>query len=124
MLSLTLPIPPSSLSPNARVHRMAKAKATREARRHSFLVARGATGGRRLMVSVARTLATFWWPSKRRRDRDNATGMLKAYMDGLTDAGIWVDDSVVTHLPPVMELDPTNPRVEIQIFFDEPPQGN
>ncbi len=41
---------------------------------------------------------------------------LKSAEDGITDAGVWTDDSVVTWLPPVIDrIDKSNPRVEIEV---------
>ena len=51
----------------------------------------------------------------RRRDRDNCLASLKATFDGLTDSGLLVDDSGITHLPLVLAVDPKNPRVELHL---------
>ena len=47
--------------------------------------------------------ATFYRPGKRakRMDDDNAIASLKGVLDGLQDAGVIVNDSGLTHLPPV-----------------------
>ena len=41
----------------------------------------------------------FRFGDKRRRDKDNLLASLKAAFDGLTDAGVWTDDSEATYLP-------------------------
>jgi Holliday junction resolvase RusA-like endonuclease len=57
----------------------------------------------------------FFFRTKARRDGDNIAASCKAYWDGFTDAGLWVDDCGVTHLPPEILHDAKNPRVEIEV---------
>jgi Holliday junction resolvase RusA-like endonuclease len=57
----------------------------------------------------------FYFRTKARHDRSNAQASTKAYEDGLTDAGVWLDDSGVTWLPVELLHDPKNPRLEIEI---------
>lgn len=108
------------LSPNGRSNRWDKAAEVRYFRRLAMLKAREATGGPRWLIRSAVTRTTLYAATRRRRDGDNVTAMAKAYMDGFTDAGLWIDDSVVTHLPPVLLVDPQNPRVEIEIEETDP----
>ena len=42
-----------------------------------------------------RLVIDWWCPTRRMIDCDNALSRCKAYIDGLTDAGVWHDDSVV-----------------------------
>ena len=55
----------------------------------------------------------FYWPMKRRRDDDNAN--VKAYRDGIADAGLVSDDSFIRAERPVFEVDAARPRVEIHL---------
>jgi Holliday junction resolvase RusA-like endonuclease len=59
--------------------------------------------------------AVFYWPDKRRRDDDNASASLKAYRDGVADAGLVSDDSSIRALPAVLDMDKQNPRVQITL---------
>ncbi len=58
----------------------------------------------------------LYYPVQRRRDADNAIGGPgKLILDGLREAGVIEDDnSQAIHLqPPIIAVDPDNPRVEI-----------
>ncbi len=125
-ITITLPLPPKELSPNARVHWARRAKA--------------AKGYRTLAWAEARTVANFaclaWTPAERiavqaifyhrldrRRDKDNALASLKPAFDGLADAGIIENDSGIVHLPVCMKVDLEEPpHVELIIeCLDEAP---
>jgi crossover junction endodeoxyribonuclease RusA len=113
-LTITLPLPPRELNPNARCHWAKKAKAVKEYRRRAWALARKAmrTPPR---WKEAEARAVFYWPDRRRRDRDNAQASLKAAWDGITDAGMLEDDSGLTHRPCGWHVDRKNPRVELTI---------
>lgn len=126
-MTITLPLPTRNLSPNARCHWAVKARevkvyralahwrATKEMQRD--LASRGAVFGAVLPMRLDRATVrlTFYWPDKRRRDRDNALASMKSAMDGFTDAGVWGDDSGVTFLPIAFEVDRASPRVEVEV---------
>ncbi len=118
-LVITLPLPSAKLSPNARVHWRSKAAATKAARQFAMMAALEAL--ERAAASIwtdppqwraATEQATFHVRDKRRRDKDNLAASLKAYRDGITDAGILADDSGLTQLPVVVTVDGP-PRVVI-----------
>lgn len=93
MLTITLPWPPSALSPNTRhAHwsQLARAKARYREDCHLEALACGA----RKMASDARPHLhlTFVPPDKRRRDLDNLIASMKSGLDGIADA-LGVDDS-------------------------------
>lgn len=113
-LTLVLPIPNKILSPNARPHWAAKAKAVKAHRRDAWLLACGSIFHNSIWEK-ATIRYTFYWPTKAKRDDDNAVAMCKAYRDGIADAGVVVNDSAFSTLPPVMLHDKKNPRLEIQI---------
>ena len=77
-----LPYPPAKLSPNARLHWRAKAKAVKSYRAECGfeLLAQGVNR----MPSVSLKL-TFCPPDRRRRDRDNAIHAFKAGQDAIAD---------------------------------------
>ncbi len=111
--TITLPLPHPDLSPNARVHHMAKARAVKSHRGFAYMIARHHIGS--LKLSAATVQATFFFKAKRRRDPDNLLSSLKAAFDGMVDAGVFVDDCGLTHLPVQQRIDKENPRVEITI---------
>ncbi len=89
--TITLPLPSSKLSPNARLHWAVK---SREVRKHRTLA--NATAWKELGVKSGLRFASyvlcFYWPDKRKRDADGAGSRCKAYLDGIADA-IGQDDS-------------------------------
>ena len=120
-VTIVLPLPERRLSPNAS-HQGAfykKASAVKKARElayfetwHAMRAAKVAGGWER-----AEAYELFMWPTNRRRDVRNAESSLKAYWDGITEAGLLTDDraEVLTHLPSVFGIDPREPRVVITI---------
>lgn len=92
MLTITLPWPPSELSPNKRLHwaRLAKMKAQyREACRIETL--RQLERARPRLAERLAALLEFVPPDRREYDRDNLTARLKAGLDGMCDA-LGIDD--------------------------------
>ncbi len=67
---------------------------------------------RKVSVDVA-----YYHKVNRRRDQDNAVGMLKAAYDGIIDSGLVQDDSpeFMSRTMPTFEIDKINPRVEMTI---------
>lgn len=113
VLVFVLPIPPKELSPNARPHYMAKARAVRKYRTLAWAEARSQKV--RPGWATAEAQATFYVATNRRRDRDNLLASLKPAFDGLVDAGVLSDDSGLTHLPVLIVVDADRPRVEVAI---------
>ena len=91
MMTVTLPYPPSSLSPNARGHWSIKAKAAAKARRDASIICQ-ASGIRALGWPAMHVSIEFRAPDRRRRDADNMLSSCKSLLDGLADAS-GVDDS-------------------------------
>ena len=106
MLTVILPWPPSALSPNARQHWAALAKAKRAYRRACW--AQAIEQGARRLHGVDRLHVglEFVPPSRRPFDLDNLLARMKAGLDGLADV-LGVDDS----------------KWEITIRRGEPPGG-
>jgi len=118
-ITITLPLPPRELSPNARVHWAAKAKRTKAMRERANMEARAAQGRRTRRWERATVRATFYHKDRRRRDRDNLLASCKAVFDGLADAGVIVDDAGLTHLPVECEVDKASPRLVITVAEQE-----
>lgn len=66
--------------------------------------------------SVKSYKLTFYFPTTRQRDDDNAAASFKAYRDGIADA-LRIDDHTLTaDAAPTMLIDPANPRLEIRFL--------
>ena len=107
--TITLPLPSAKLSPNARVHWSVLATDKKAARRLAALETW-------LQVDTVAGFAgyrlDFYWPTKRRRDKDNATASCKAYLDGIADF-TGQDDSEWDFDGVRFAIDKENPRLEI-----------
>ena len=90
-LILTLPWPPHDLSPNARVHWAALAKA-KKSYRYACAIEAKRQGATRLDTHGLDVHFIFYPPSRRRTDLDNCLSRMKSGVDGLVDV-LGVDDS-------------------------------
>lgn len=95
-----LPWPPKALSPNARVHHMARSRAAKKYRMQCYLLAmaaglRGVEWDGSIHVWI-----TFLAPDRRRRDHDNMIASSKNLLDGLADA-LGVNDRLF-HIHPLV----------------------
>ena len=88
---LELPWPPKELSPNARLHwaKLAKAKKAYRAECAYLAIAQGI---RKVEADKLHLSLTFFAPTRRAYDLDNALARMKAGLDGLADV-LGVDDS-------------------------------
>jgi len=117
-ITITLPLPDKSLSPNARVHWAKKSKVVKAYRAAAFLASFAATKGQRLGWHNATYKAAFHWPNARRRDADNAIASIKSALDGIADAGVVLNDSGLWPERPTFTTDRDNPRIEITITHE------
>lgn len=90
-ISIEFPWPARELHPNARVHRMAKARATKRAREDAAWSVKAAGIGR-IKAEALKVTAIFFPPDNRRRDLDSMLASIKGHLDGIADV-IGVDDS-------------------------------
>lgn len=115
-VTIEVPIPPRSLSPNGRAHWHAKGRAKRVQRDTSRLAALAAMGRNpQPRWHEATSKVTWYAKAARWPDADNAMGSLKAAIDGLVDAGVLIDDDRLTWLPIDRRKDAKRPRVEITV---------
>lgn len=91
MTTITLPFPPTKLSPNARIHWAPLARAKAAYRSECYYLARS-QGAWPLDVDTLPMTITFRPPNARGRDRDNMIAAFKAGQDGLSDA-LGIDDA-------------------------------
>ena len=117
-MTITLPLPPSDLSPNRRPHWAVKAKCVSAYRSAAML--KGSEQARKLPTlprwSCAVVQVTWYAKTWMHPDGDNALSMTKPIWDGLTDAGVFSDDRGLIHPPILFRVDRFNPRLEISIF--------
>lgn len=66
------------------------------------------------VVNIKSYRLDFYWPTNRRRDKDNAAAMCKAYLDGIADC-MGQDDSEWDFDGVRFDIDAGNPRLEIII---------
>lgn len=92
MLVVEIPWPRRDLSPNARVHYLARSRIARKYRLDCYHLALAALQGQRPAFRNVDATFEFFPPDRRRRDTDNIIASLKSAQDGLADA-IKCDDN-------------------------------
>lgn len=98
-MTVACPVPPKSLHPNARKNWKSKAIDKKEYRFTVGLLARACPAIPREPWIKASILTKFFFRMKNVRDRDNLLAWCKTGYDGLQDAGVFVDDGLVTFAP-------------------------
>lgn len=120
-ITITISLPPKELSPNARPHRMAKAKRVKSYRYESYIETLSATQNCRDMKWSHVTVQIIYYNKTRHEpDRDNIISSLKSAMDGIGDGGLLIDDKDIYQLPVIRRYDKKNPRVEIILTKGKP----
>lgn len=115
-LLVKLPIPPKSLSLNARCHWAKKAKDVKKYRLCAMLAARAALSGPAPMLASATVHVSWFHRTGHRIDGvENIHGWLKSAFDGFQDARIYANDRDLIALQPFQATDKLNPRVEILV---------
>lgn len=117
-MTITLPLPHKSLSPNARVNWRTRANESKKLRgwaKYAALAAINELHGLGIPWKSATVKCSFFFANMNRRDKDNFAAMCKPIWDGFTDAGLWVDDNQLTHLPAEFGIDKADPRLEVEI---------
>ena len=99
--TITLPAGTRLLSANGREHWAQRAAVTASLRHAAGWLARAQHIPR---LDRAHVLAVYEPPDRRRRDPANLYPSVKACVDGLTDAGAWVDDDAEHVAGPDMRL--------------------
>ena len=113
-VTLTLPLPSRTLSPNGRPrHWAVRSRAVRSYRELAHLLALRHRPA--VPWTVAKVTCRFFYATRRRRDRDNLLASMKPAFDGLADARLIADDAGLIHQPAEIVIDPDDPRVEITV---------
>lgn len=113
MVRIELGWPHKHLSPNARAHWAAKAKATRTARREAYYAAKAAGIGE-MDAKEFRVTTFFSPPGRHSYDEDNLKARCKALYDGIADA-LGLDDKLFRHQPVVIGAPIKGGRVVVEI---------
>jgi crossover junction endodeoxyribonuclease RusA len=92
VISIKLPWPEKTLSPNARPHLFALRRSAKKARQQSWALALEQLGGRKVAWTRVNLAWEFCPPSRRNYDLDNLVAQHKAATDGIADA-LGVNDS-------------------------------
>ena len=93
MTTITFPQPCKRLSMNDRMHWAPKANLTRQWRNSAAFGAELSLASSDFPQPPSLVRVSFPVKQNRRRDPHNAAPTIKAIVDGLVDAGVWVDDS-------------------------------
>jgi hypothetical protein len=119
-LEIILDHPDPALHPNGRAGWQKKHRLTKQ---HRAIAAYATLAEmRRAKIKVgwkaATIQATFVYTKRRTRDQDGAIGSLKAYCDGIADAGLLENDSALTWLSPIIVVDP-NGQAYVKLVISE-----
>lgn len=97
-------VPDVDVSSNSRAHPMAKARKVKALRQLAYYRAREG-GPRAPMSGPVQVRALINWPKGRKKqDPSNVEHCLKAYVDGITDAGWWSNDKQVHIQQPIEQV--------------------
>jgi Holliday junction resolvase RusA-like endonuclease len=123
-LRVELPLP-ALKGANSRNHWVVRHRAANADRMTAFIAAQAVPRGEPL--DAVRLVIRWHCPTRRLLDCDNALSRCKSYIDGLTDAGWWRDDSVVRCVE-ISVLPPGEKRglleIEASTMPAEPRQGD
>ena len=109
-IKITLPLPSRKLSPNSRHHWGLVCQEKKIARRLAKVQTFAQVG----QFAIKSYRLDFYWPNKRRRDKDNACASCKSYLDGVADC-MQQDDSEWDFDGVRFDVDVLSPRLEILI---------
>lgn len=121
-IEITLDLPNSGLSPNARKHWRVKSKLVKEYRIHACEQAMAAAYDQGIGEPFRHpvVLMKYWNSRNVRPDGDNIIASMKSAMDGFEDAGMFLNDNFCFYFPVWRLVDKSNPRVEVTIFPEIP----
>lgn len=114
-LTITLPLPPKSLHPNARAHWGAKSRDAKKYQSDVMAMAHQSGVGVPFPKASLRLRYFVRTAHATKHDDDNLTGWFKAGRDALAKAGIVANDRDFTVLPPTCQKDAADPRLEVTI---------
>lgn len=114
--TIILPMPGEALRSNGRVHRMKRAAEVKKARAKAKILAKFVLHREPPpMWTRARMITVFRFPKHQHMDPTNCLDSLKAYIDGIQDAGIIADDKGLWPERPIIETKTGRREVQITI---------
>ena len=116
-VNLSIGAPAGFMNANHRPHWAARARDTKAWREAAWACARIedlAPRDRR-----ARVIVVFHHADRRRRDVGNLAPTAKAIVDGLTDAGLWPDDSDAHLVGPDLRTGEPWPRPGVEVLIED-----
>ena len=121
LIQIRMSLPPRELSPNARPHWAAKARAVRRYREMSGVCAMAEMRQQGFTKPFAHAfvLPIFTFPRDARRDLDNLAASLKAGYDGLVDGGVVTDDRYLMPQTPLVYVDRFAPAGFVTLVVKE-----
>ncbi len=115
-ITITLPLPHKSLSSNGAGHcHWSKKDAHRKKARQDGYLATVHAGGAKLWWEAADAAVVWYSRTARKIDMLNMDHWLKAYYDGIADAGVVKNDSGIKPVSHEQRKDAANPRIEITL---------
>jgi Holliday junction resolvase RusA-like endonuclease len=96
-------VPDADLSPNARVHWGVRARKVANLRNFVGWAVKADAPDEPFAGPVVLTISVGWPVGRKRHDDDNMVSLLKTVVDGMTDAGWWVNDSQVSIKRPIKQ---------------------
>lgn len=118
IVTITVPLPPKQLSPNARVHWAVKNKA-KKAYQEQVQVACLEQKIPKCKALSAKMQLAFHFKTKARHDPDNCIASVKCAIDQLVKYGLLSDDDKITLLPTTIHNDKENPRLVVTLEVDD-----
>jgi len=116
-LTITVPLPPRAMHPNARSHWRAKMAPKKLQRETAYLAALNATRHLERQPFWKMAEVQMTWYVARHNDSDNLLGWAKGTIDGIADAGVVDNDRGFVFMPPkqVTGTKENDRRIEIVI---------
>ena len=116
-VNLTIPAPAPFLNANHRHHWARKARDTKAWRTAAWAQARSERLAPR--QSRAHVIVVFHRERRRHADVGNLAPTAKAIVDGLTDAGLWPDDSDAHLVGPDLRTGEPWPRPGVEVLIED-----
>jgi hypothetical protein len=112
-----LPLPDRRLHPNGdnSLHWTQLGRLVSAAKQEAQITTMHALKGAHPLWDKAVGFRRVYLTTRARADKDNLAGWTKAYVDGIANAGVVVNDCVITWQGDEIEADRTMPRVEIEL---------
>jgi Holliday junction resolvase RusA-like endonuclease len=96
-------VPDAQIGSNGRLHWAVKARRVKSLREFVYWATKADAPDKPFTGPVVLTISVGWPVGRKRHDDDNMVSLLKTCVDGMTDAGWWVNDSQVSIKRPIKQ---------------------